>query len=231
MHSVQTSATVLGTNHRLCYTSNSSFYSCTHMAFLTDPSEIQQWLTQNCDIQGTLKIKPNGVVDVLGTVTIKSAARKTLTHFAVQFGSVSGAFDCRNCRILQSLVGSPHTVNDDFYCQNCPLLQNLLNGPRAVGGYVYCSNCEQLELFVESSSRLYFNKVNRPSPDALRSLLQYKVALLAPDIAWVRLVNNYSLTRDLLQAAAHFEKIYKEPLVKPPVLDEFEPLTTLNAIT
>lgn len=113
--------------------------------FLRDPLEIAAWLATYCDIKGSVTIREDGQVEVHGSVIFNAAAKRNLTHFRVQFATVSDTFDCDSLRELTSLRGAPRTVGGDFTCSFCETLRNLAGAPIEVGGTCYCSFCSNLE--------------------------------------------------------------------------------------
>jgi hypothetical protein len=95
---------------------------------MTD-SEIREWLdyinVYDYDIC-------DGVVHVVGDVDISG-----LDSIPVQFGYVSGDFDCYGNK-LTSLEGCPSEVGGSFDCSNNNL-KSLKGCPSEVGGHFYCS--------------------------------------------------------------------------------------------
>jgi hypothetical protein len=75
----------------------------------------------------------DGLVNVKGDVDIHN---KNLTKIPVQFGYVSGYFDC-SYNQLTSLSGSPKEVGGDFNCIYNQLT-SLSGAPREVGGGFNC---------------------------------------------------------------------------------------------
>lgn len=78
-------------------------------------------------------INSDGTIDVDGNVVI---LRKNMRMIPVQFGEVSGNFDC-SLSHLTSLKGSPKTVGGDFFCTNNELT-SLEGAPREVGKDFLC---------------------------------------------------------------------------------------------
>ena len=76
---------------------------------------IHNWIKDNCDIYGSYKIN-KGIVDVDGDVYITN---KNITSIDIQFGKVTGNFNCNGCKSLTSLKGSPKVVGRDFNCSWC----------------------------------------------------------------------------------------------------------------
>lgn len=79
------------------------------------------------------KINEDLTVDVKGNVQI---SRKGLTSIPVQFGIISGDFNCDNNK-LTSLEGSPKEVKGSFDC-SVNELTSLQGGPKEVGSSFYC---------------------------------------------------------------------------------------------
>jgi hypothetical protein len=91
-------------------------------------------------IKGGHQIDPQtGVVNVQGDVILMQRVK----HLPVQFGTVSGTFDCSE-NMLASLQGSPSHVGKTFSCYDNSL-NSLEGGPTHVGGVF---NCQQNNLFV-----------------------------------------------------------------------------------
>lgn len=83
----------------------------------------------------------NGVVDVDGDVNI---SHRDLTQLPIQFGEVSGYFDC-SFNKLTSLVGCPTRVGQHFMC-NKNRLTTLVGGPAFVEGLYDCGANELITL-------------------------------------------------------------------------------------
>jgi len=102
---------------------------------LTNEEDIEKWL----DTRGVLNYEINrNNVNVLGNVDIHA---ELLTIIPVQFGFVSGWFDCSD-NDLTNLKGCPHTVGYDFDCSN-NRLETLSGGPKKVGSN-YCAKGNDL---------------------------------------------------------------------------------------
>lgn len=78
--------------------------------FLKTQSEIKSWLEKLSIFNYT--IHDDLTVDVNGDVSLFS---KNLTYIPVQFGIVSGFFDCSENQ-LTSLLGSPTEIGKSFFC-------------------------------------------------------------------------------------------------------------------
>ncbi len=99
---------------------------------LETKEEIEQWLDKYSVENYT--INEDLTVDVAGSLYLE---RKGLTEIPVQFGIVTGEFDCsRNS--LSSLKGAPHTVFDDYNCSRNSLT-SLEGSPKCIDGYFDCS--------------------------------------------------------------------------------------------
>lgn len=103
--------------------------------FLKDPKHIRAWL-KSVGVKG-YKIRPDGVVDVAGGVNLWDNLG-SLTKLPIQFGKVSGSFDCHDNHLI-TLEGSPQKVGGDFGCDNNKLT-TLEGGPKEVGMTFYCDN-------------------------------------------------------------------------------------------
>ena len=100
---------------------------------MVNVNKIQRDLDKYFKIKGSVQIDPStGVVDVDGDVKVKYTAQR----LAVKFGTVSGAFDCKDGQ-LTSLEGSPDHVGGSFYCQDNQLT-SLAGAPDHVGGDFDC---------------------------------------------------------------------------------------------
>ncbi|WP_136419536.1 zincin-like metallopeptidase domain-containing protein [Herbaspirillum sp. ST 5-3] len=92
--------------------------------------DIKFWLESN-GIEG-YTINQDLTVDVNGSVNL---ANKDLMNIPVQFGKVSGDFDCSG-NSLTSLKGCPREVGENFYCADNKI-STLKWSPEKVGGD-YC---------------------------------------------------------------------------------------------
>ena len=113
-------------------------------------TEQVKWL--NSVVEGTWKLSPEGRVDVNGSVN--AAGRKDLKTFPVEFGKVTGNFDCSDCASLTTLQGSPSKVGSDFYCYRCHSLTTLQGSPSEVRGDFACSGCASLTTLQGSPSEV-----------------------------------------------------------------------------
>ena len=86
-------------------------------------------------------IRDGGTIDVDGDVNLIS---KGLRAIPVQFGLVSGYFDCGH-NILTSLIGAPHSVGNGFSCRHNKLA-SLIGAPQSVSGSFYCTGNPQLKI-------------------------------------------------------------------------------------
>lgn len=194
--------------------------------FLTDHTKIREWLETYCVIDGEVTISDAGLVSVIGDVRFIAAKKKHLTHFAVQFDTVSGSFSCRSSPRLQSLAGAPTTVGYTFDCSDCSDLASLQGAPDTVGCNFECSFCSVLQNLVGSprwvggdywvgsrrlrtidgvsaiGGMLRFSEEMQFTADMVRSLLLHRIKV---GYASNRLVYNYYETGDLLTAIAQFE--------------------------
>ena len=103
---------------------------------LKDKTQIIAWLNKYRIANYTLikDAKYGYVVDVQGDVNLSN---KKLTQLPIQFGKVSGYFDCCYNQ-LTSLEGGPTSVGGIFSCHNNKLT-NLEGGPTSVGESFYCA--------------------------------------------------------------------------------------------
>ncbi len=86
-------------------------------------------------VKGTWTQNSNGEIDVIGHVEF---CELNLKSIPVQFGSVSGFFDCYDNK-LNSLKGCAHSVNGYFNCSE-NMLTSLEFCPSTVSEDFYCSN-------------------------------------------------------------------------------------------
>ena len=100
-----------------------------------DYDEIVEWLSemQIRDYDICDNGKDGNIVHVAGDVDISN---KHLGHIPIQFGYVSGHFNCDN-NSLDSLMGCPDVVGGSFGCSN-NLLTSLVCGPSEVGIHYDC---------------------------------------------------------------------------------------------
>ena len=95
--------------------------------------EVQSWLDKMRIKNYT--INDDLTVDVTGNVKI---SWNHLTRIPVQFGIVSGYFDCGH-NDLKSLQGCPKEVGGDYSCAYNKLT-TLEGGPKEVKGNIWCNN-------------------------------------------------------------------------------------------
>ena len=81
-------------------------------------------------------INEDGIVDVDGNVNLYD---KNLTSIPIQFGRVSGWFDCESNK-LTTLEGAPQSVGDWFDCRNNKkkFTEQEVRELSEVGGSIYC---------------------------------------------------------------------------------------------
>ena len=87
-------------------------------------------------------VEENGKINVTGDVNF--SYQKTMEKFPVNFGKVSGNFNCTECISLLSLIGAPYSVGGNFICSNCDSLTTLIGLPDIVGGIFSCVNSMKL---------------------------------------------------------------------------------------
>jgi len=104
--------------------------------YLKNPTQqIEQLLTKHFTITGSHTIDPvTHQVHVKGHVIMDS----DLSQLPVQFGRVTGYFDCSHCK-LKTLSGAPVHVGGSFMCDH-NLLKNLHHAPVHVGGSFMCAH-------------------------------------------------------------------------------------------
>ena len=86
-------------------------------------------------------INSDGTVDVNGDVYLSGEG---LTKLPLNFGKVTGDFDCYNNK-LTTLEGGPREVGG-YFCCNYNQLTTLENGPQEVDGDFYCYNNKLITL-------------------------------------------------------------------------------------
>jgi hypothetical protein len=96
-------------------------------------NEIEDILVKYGIRRNMVHIHEDGVVDVLGDVTL----RIQTPRFEVQFGHIAGNFSCAHGK-LESLQGSPHTVDGYFIC-NHNKITSLEGAPQRVGKHFACA--------------------------------------------------------------------------------------------
>jgi hypothetical protein len=80
-------------------------------------------------------------VDVDGNVDLNN---QDFEEFGVQFGKVSGSFDCNGCKNLKTLKCAPKEVSGSFNCYSCTSLTSLEGAPEKVGREFSCIGCTSL---------------------------------------------------------------------------------------
>lgn len=131
---------------------------------------INQWIKENCILEGSYKINDDNTIDVDGDILIQIYAQK-IKEFPsyIQFNVINGDFtyliNSNNVEYLQSLKGGPKYVKGNFTCnysriktlEHAPikvekdfsiqysfLLESLEGGPKYVGQDYICSDCKSL---------------------------------------------------------------------------------------
>ena len=79
-------------------------------------------------------------VDVEGDVDIENGGRRGLKEIPIQFGKVTGVFDCSYNNLI-SLKGCPRWVGGSFYC-SFNRFTTLEGSPEYVGGSFSCLGYE-----------------------------------------------------------------------------------------
>lgn len=206
--------------------------------FLTDLSEIREWLDAYCNITDTITINSDGLVSVDGPVHFNYVAERSISRLMVQFDRVSGDFmflrsqrlttlagsprhvggHCyfAGAHLLDSLIGAPTSVGGDFYCSHSSRITTLAGVPSYVGGRLDCLGCnlhtiDDLSIIKGSCA---FTRSIKPQAATVLRLLQQRIQLVTPQRAkWISIVNDYYESGDLLTAIAQFEKYYKVPFI------------------
>ena len=98
-------------------------------------SKVADLLEKHFDVRGDVQIDPQSrLVNVTGNVILDET--KQVTQLPVQFGTITGSFDCKNNK-LTSLQGAPHHVGSHFWCMKNQLT-SLQGAPTHVGGSFWC---------------------------------------------------------------------------------------------
>jgi hypothetical protein len=100
---------------------------------IEDNTKIEKILKTYFKIDGTYQIN-NGIIDVDGNVNLI----KKISKFPVQFGNVSGNFNCYRNN-LTTLEGAPTSVGGGFNCYDNQLT-TLEGAPRSIGGDFICND-------------------------------------------------------------------------------------------
>jgi hypothetical protein len=100
---------------------------------IDDTSSILKILNRHFKITGKIDIN-NGIVNITGNCEIKNKIE--IQKLPVQFGNVSGDFNCDNNQ-LTTLESAPTSVGRGFYC-NDNQLTTLYGAPKSVGREFQC---------------------------------------------------------------------------------------------
>jgi hypothetical protein len=108
---------------------------------MVNVNEIHELLKTHFSISGHAHIDPeSGVVNITGDIYLKDTLH--VTQLPVQFGVVTGLFDCSQNK-LELLKGAPHHVEGSFWC-NHNSLNSLHHAPRHVGYDFMCHHNSEL---------------------------------------------------------------------------------------
>jgi hypothetical protein len=122
---------------------------------VTDPKQVKKLLKEFFDVHGVIKVRPSGIVDVAGTVTLKSDVQLPNNRLPIQFGDVAGSFEFNSYKNLATLEGSPHFVGKTFDC-SVTYVGSLVHAPQKVGGEVDVRFCN-LKNFVGGPQQVHGN--------------------------------------------------------------------------
>jgi hypothetical protein len=92
--------------------------------------QVEAWLKINLPKNSTYKIRPSGLVDVLGDVDLDHL---TDAKMPVRFGDVSGGFVAMRSH-LATLEGLPQRIGGNFYCPKIKSLSGIEKIVKYVGG-------------------------------------------------------------------------------------------------
>lgn len=209
---------------------------------LTDKANIIVFLNDFFHIEGTYTISDDGVVDVDGNVILKSfltANQLKLTELPIQFGTVTGDFKFKSFKIT-TLKGFPYTVGGYCEIDESKYLKSLEFSPKCEN--LICDDCSQLEsldglncVFFSglnlnlkefgtqfNCKHFYINRYPQPTADEVRHFISLKLSIdndrevreREKEEFWLKILDNYLESDDLLKAAYEFEQLYQEPYVK-----------------
>lgn len=132
-----------------------------------------------------VRLNENDILDCLDTVTwqnnIDPETNKPYTHFLVQFGHVDGNFILRSATDLQTLSGSPTSIDGTLEIHDAFALRDFDGGPDIVNNLA-CKNCFFVTLENSPLIKRNCSLVNIPE---LRTLEH----LNAPDLRYLQLIN------------------------------------------
>ena len=126
---------------------NSNFYK----ALKQDNIKVEDIVFENCvqisidNINGFVKISDYGQFGN-GILNFSCSYCKNLESLEGSPETVNSYFSCSVCNNLKSLEGSPETVNGNFSCSECSNLTSLEGSTKTVGGDFYCSYCKNLKV-------------------------------------------------------------------------------------
>ncbi len=123
--------------------------------FLTEPSQIKQWLDQHKIHNYT--INEDASVSVAGDVTFVGVLPEL--QFQVQFRTVTGNFYVEG-KSLKTLLGCPQIVGGNFDCAYCDLV-DLTHISTKIGGTIFC-NGNPIKTFKNIHKMTSCNKVLLP---------------------------------------------------------------------
>lgn len=155
---------------------------------MVDTTEINHLLNEHFRVSGKATITPEGVVDIIGSVT----HRKLMDQLPVKFGKVSGDFDLNSCG-LTSLVNAPSYVGASFRI-DANHLTSLENCPHHVGAAFTCK-MNDLKSLVGAPTYV--------GSDFLCSVNQLTTLLGAPDYV----PGDFACNNNTLTTLAHAPKL------------------------
>ena len=127
------------------------------------------------------------IVNVYGSVHISN---KHLTKFPMDFGKVTGYFDCYENK-LTTLIGSPKYVGDFFNCGRNNIT-TLEGGPKIVNGAFICVR-NQLTDFYGFPDRVKDVDMNGNNVNEILNLSPYKTNYL-PN--FIKYINEFSVIQE-----------------------------------
>lgn len=122
---------------------------------VTDSKQVKKLLKELFEVHGAVKVRPTGVVDVAGTVTLKKDVLLPNNRLPIQFGDVTGTFEFNSYTNLVTLDGSPDWVGGTFDCALTGV-GSLAHAPQKVDGDVDVRFCN-LKNFVGGPQKVGAN--------------------------------------------------------------------------
>ncbi len=113
--------------------------------FLTERHEVELWVRDHLEVDGSMTVHEDGTVSVEGSVRPKRTFKR-LGRLMVKFRTVTRGFDVSGT-LGEDLNGTPDAVGESLLCSDMPNLRSLAHGPREVGDFVVANRCPKLEAY------------------------------------------------------------------------------------